>query len=224
METDPTQAERFGSSPRGRGKRGRRHRRATLRRLIPARAGKTPSTAPCGRCARAHPRAGGENAEGWEPGGAIRGSSPRGRGKRRAWFRWAWGFRLIPARAGKTWHRSRPRLNTTAHPRAGGENFLGESGNLSPGGSSPRGRGKRFYPADERQRPGLIPARAGKTRCSRRGWPTRTAHPRAGGENGLAGGGGDDGGGSSPRGRGKPPSSTGAVMPLRLIPARAGKT
>ena len=41
METDPTQAERFGSSPLTRGKRGNQGPGSPRRRLIPAHAGKT---------------------------------------------------------------------------------------------------------------------------------------------------------------------------------------
>ena len=52
----------LGSSPRGRGKRGRFERPSGLSRLIPARAGKTLFQAGYSPLFRAHPRAGGENA------------------------------------------------------------------------------------------------------------------------------------------------------------------
>ena len=96
--------------------------------------------------------------------------------------------------------------------------------NIVERGSSPRGRGKPDHAKNPRNRARLIPARAGKTVgvCPYCGmwW----AHPRAGGENEnlpAAGAGWD---GSSPRGRGKPRAVMTSAAPLRLIPARAGKT
>ena len=92
----------------------------------------------------------------------------------------------------------------TAHPRVGGENSRSSRARISPGGSSPRGRGKRRrgHPAQPVHR--LIPAWAGKTsRHACRSCPT-SAHPRVGGENGIR-----------------------ACTPTRfrgLIPAWAGKT
>ena len=71
-----------GSSPRGRGKRRRRHARAVTCGLIPAWAGKTRKHHAPRRAHRAHPRVGGENL--------LRIASDRG------------ASRLIPAWAGKT--------------------------------------------------------------------------------------------------------------------------
>ena len=72
---------------------------------------------------------------------------------------------------------------STAHPRAGGENY-GVEIELAPGyGSSPRGRGKPKLELLKRYLGGLIPARAGKTsNADERSIPAG-AHPRAGGEN-----------------------------------------
>ena len=111
-------------------------------------------------------------------------------------------------------------------------------------GSSPRVRGKHLPLADSIRKPGLIPARAGKTPLSvpraARGW----AHPRACGENDRAAPLDDEGQGSSPRVRGKRRGGVGGAplpgssprvrgkprrrprkrVPAGLIPARAGKT
>ena len=132
--------------------------------------------------------------------------------------------RLIPARAGKTQVRGRPRAAAGAHPRACGENLVTVPRQSGKTGSSPRVRGKRrlaLEPLDERR---LIPARAGKTRLQSGRAPHQPAHPRACGENlhvywlHLSER------GSSPRVRGKHCRRQTNSFLLRLIPARAGTT
>ena len=132
------------------------------------------------------------------------GSSPRVRGKRRPRPRVPGNHGLIPARAGKTTPSPTSSPPDPAHPRACGENLHG--------------------PVVRAGRGGLIPARAGKTRPASRWASPSTAHPRACGENpgGRRGGGAPPG--SSPRVRGKRRGHTATHRPLRLIPARAGKT
>ena len=214
----------YGSSPRVRGKQRRWDVHDAVLGLIPARAGKTPTSRPRGATARAHPRACGENGSNFTGVTAVRGSSPRVRGKHAHPTQHGRRTRLIPARAGKTVIIQASRAVNTAHPRACGKNghHPGEPGGEH--GSSPRVRGKqRERPLDEPQ-PGLIPARAGKTkgRCATRA--SRRAHPRACGENGDVGGPQAGGLGSSPRVRGKPSSRQHRPPRQRLIPARAGKT
>ena len=111
-----------GSSPRGRGKRGINRRLRRLFRLIPARAGKTTHSAARVTPVPAHPRAGGENREEISRIQERSGSSPRGRGKRLSASLWTGRWRLIPARAGKTFLVPVARFRRRAHPRAGGEN------------------------------------------------------------------------------------------------------
>ena len=152
-----------GSSPRGRGKRSRRIHLGRQRRLIPAWAGKTESAAAGSPCWAAHPRVGGENAHGLGGTEYPEGSSPRGRGKRERSRRGGAGWRLIPARAGKTITRTSSRSRRRAHPRAGGENGTLAVQDLSATGSSPRGRGKLHHAEAPIQQIRLIPARAGKT-------------------------------------------------------------
>ena len=91
-------------------------------------------------------------------------------------------------------------------------------------GSSPHGRGKRGFLVFGRSVTRLIPAWAGKTLCVRRRLAGSPAHPRAGGENYKLNSSRTAGSGSSPRGRGKLALLLGRPRPMRLIPARAGKT
>ena len=193
-----------GSSPRVRGKRPSRRARPWQPRLIPARAGKTSSTTPIRSCSWAHPRACGEN--GMELVRAIlaAGSSPRVRGKRPV--------------SGSAYARG------VAHPRACGENAADRVPGCGCAGSSPRVRGKRRRRPAARQRPGLIPARAGKTPPESCPPPRRPAHPRACGENPVLALRTVGQVGSSPRVRGKLLCAVQNAQPERLIPARAGKT
>ena len=111
-----------GSSPRGRGKHHGGRPRAQGRRLIPARAGKTPGNLLRENTPKAHPRAGGENVMNCFRASLSAGSSPRGRGKPELAHPGPVDERLIPARAGKTTRgQGRPPC-PPAHPRAGGEN------------------------------------------------------------------------------------------------------
>ena len=172
----------------------------------------------------AHPRAGGENQITDLVPDSLEGSSPRGRGKRDCSRRRCQRERLIPARAGKTGIGLCAPLSAPAHPRAGGENVDHAHEGFRCAGSSPRGRGKLERRSRPHAVPGLIPARAGKTL----GWSllrrVQRAHPRAGGENVAFGAQGLDAAGSSPRGRGKHRRDHAGRGPVRLIPARAGKT
>ena len=91
-------------------------------------------------------------------------------------------------------------------------------------GSSPLTRGKRARRAPPHVGGRLIPAHAGKTRCSSRAPGRRRAHPRSRGENLVQAWRFQRSEGSSPLTRGKPPPSAFAPYRVRLIPAHAGKT
>ena len=91
-----------GSSPLTRGKRHAACPRRTVKRLIPAHAGKTAALVIGYRALRAHPRSRGENGRGARAGGRHCGSSPLTRGKRAALDPDRAGIGLIPAHAGKT--------------------------------------------------------------------------------------------------------------------------
>ena len=112
---------------------------------------------------QAHPRVGGENADGSQ--GELRGygSSPRGRGKLVLSWPGQTGMRLIPAWAGKTPRRYRRMTSAWAHPRVGGENGMLRLELANHCGSSPRGRGKPPARLRGVETVRLIPAWAGKT-------------------------------------------------------------
>ena len=92
----------MGSSPRVRGKQPRPGPTRRPPRLIPARAGKTPSHWGTRIRVTAHPRACGENQTNAMAMQELGGSSPRVRGKHLGGDFEAPQFGLIPARAGKT--------------------------------------------------------------------------------------------------------------------------
>ena len=105
-------------------------------------------------------------------------------------------FGLIPAHAGKTSRRTRPREKWWAHPRSRGENGVRVQARRTSEGSSPLTRGKRVFPALALVDVGLIPASS----C---GTPSQ---------------------GSSPLTRGKPGCAGFSRSRRGLIPAHAGKT
>ena len=153
-----------GSSPLARGKHGGHEVRRQRRRLIPARAGKTPTArSPC--CSpSAHPRSRGENGAALAAGCLYTGSSPLARGKPLQGRAEEGLGGLIPARAGKTDTRESWTCLLRAHPRSRGENYERKTGQPITSGSSPLARGKRLEAQRQGNRLRLIPARAGKTR------------------------------------------------------------
>ena len=152
------------------------------------------------------------------------GSSPLTRGKLMDLDEYAVPWGLIPAHAGKTTTDTTYRPGRRAHPRSRGENKDGAGVTSTPRGSSPLTRGKRPRRHQRRDRLGLIPAHAGKTRQRGLSGRRRRAHPRSRGENAPATTRIARPGGSSPLTRGKQ-----YLRPHRgprdgLIPAHAGKT
>ena len=153
-------------------------------------------------------------------------------------------IRLIPACAGKTasgWNHWNP---AKAHPRMRGENDPEDPEADETSGSSPHARGKHLPWRLDKDRMGLIPACAGKTKAKLISFRRRWAHPRMRGENDS-----DAGAavirrahprmrgenmkprplmcprtGSSPHARGKPNALAPTSVMWRLIPACAGKT
>ena len=153
-----------GSSPLARGKRRRTPGRPRPVRLIPARAGKTRSRRHPPGGSAAHPRSRGENVDRKHVNDAMRGSSPLARGKPFRRQEQSPSLRLIPARAGKTRRPGGANRLSRAHPRSRGENGSLTTRALQAYGSSPLARGKRALRPWHRSSPGLIPARAGKTK------------------------------------------------------------
>ena len=173
----------IGSSPRGRGKPRVGQWSKRMGGLIPARAGKTRDQPRPGRPYGAHPRAGGENLMNPWMRFLPAGSSPRGRGKPSRSQSSPRPRRLIPARAGKTIGSVSLSSSKRAHPRAGGDNRCRHVVMSCIAGSSPRGRGKLPGGGPGSRGRRLIPARAGKTTGAVPPTASKTAHPRAGGEN-----------------------------------------
>ena len=192
-----------GSSPRVRGKHMNRLTDVQDARLIPACAGKTCSVRRSASQWWAHPRVCGENRINLNNARGIPGSSPRVRGKLPKPTGNATITGLIPACAGKTWHKASSAPCRGAHPRVCGENATNAGKPVGAGGSSPRVRGKHRNKACERARGGLIPACAGKTPVSPGIKPSHRAHPRVCGENMKISFGVQALKGSSPRVRGK---------------------
>ena len=132
--------------------------------------------------------------------------------------------RLIPAHAGKTDVCFSVSVSVQAHPRSRGENLEDHWEVLEADGSSPLTRGKRASRQTTSEVTGLIPAHAGKTTPRWSNLSSRSAHPRSRGENrgrwrqhvGVDG--------SSPLTRGKLLLLLVGCLPMRLIPAHAGKT
>ena len=140
----PSVPPEAGSSPLTRGKLGDLHPGRSVRRLIPAHAGKTRLWSGATRTWPAHPRSRGENHRLDKPRLAQAGSSPLTRGKPRLSSPAPSPSRLIPAHAGKT--QIVTTLVTTLV------------------GSSPLTRGKRCTRSHTGFPQRLIPAHAGKTR------------------------------------------------------------
>ena len=213
-----------GSSPRVRGKQGRRRPGQRHEGLIPACAGKTVNIPHCICEEPAHPRACGENREIEFFGWYEQGSSPRMRGKPVDDFQLDRAGGLIPAHAGKTNVLVLQLSNRGAHPRACGENDHEIEDAIREMGSSPRMRGKRFDAHSSAGIGGLIPAHAGKTVLFEVRAAAARAHPRACGENTIPRSFHRSLSGSSPRMRGKPGFRILVGQPVGLIPAHAGKT
>ena len=136
-----------GSSPLTRGKHLPADRRETLRRLIPAHAGKTALCDPHQRRFEAHPRSRGENLMPGRYVVSVAGSSPLTRGKPPVVGETRCRDGLIPAHAGKTVSPSSISLLMWAHPRSRGENIKAAAAVVAEWGSSPLTRGKRLCDA-----------------------------------------------------------------------------
>ena len=111
-----------------------------------------------------------------------------------------------------------------AHPRSRGENLTTPGGIQQTRGSSPLTRGKQAVDCHGGAACGLIPAHAGKTARRRQASGDCWAHPRSRGENRDPHPWGLPRRGSSPLTRGKRIAFAHDLLPVRLIPAHAGKT
>ena len=193
-------------------------------RIIPARAGQTPSENLTPTCKPDHPRACGANSAGSTNTLIASGSSPRVRGKLQCFLRPVRQLRIIPARAGQTFGNFQHCFRASDHPRACGANWFVVFKQKGLGGSSPRVRGKRLAVSSSRFCPRIIPARAGQTSYPYGDMRANADHPRACGANSVSSVSSMNHLGSSPRVRGKLPPDSPPVVSIRIIPARAGQT
>ena len=130
-----------GSSPRLRGARARRQRKASLGGLIPASAGSTGQRLAYHQAAWAHPRVCGEHRHRVRRRVSRCGSSPRLRGALTQHEGPNTTTGLIPASAGSTMPVRDIPAAFGAHPRVCGEHTKNVSSITKTGGSSPRLRG-----------------------------------------------------------------------------------
>ena len=134
------------------------------KRITPACAGKTPSTAFCHAGRADHPRVCGENLIYTAYRALSSGSPPRVRGKLQHSFECAHVYRITPACAGKTCRFLPASSSCADHPRVCGENWRRSRRPTSRDGSPPRVRGKRCADGALRRPRRITPACAGKTR------------------------------------------------------------
>ena len=192
-----------GSSPRVRGKRPVRVGVSAKRRIIPARAGQTPSGIADSSHRADHPRACGANSSTIKSITVPSGSSPRVRGKLVLGVVGLAGSRIIPARAGQTHVNACKLMIRPDHPRACGANSFQPPIIGLDYGSSPRVRGKRPRSRRTAHHQRIIPARAGQTTHGHAGNGQGPDHPRACGANVKCFSINEPEYGSSPRVRGK---------------------
>ena len=160
-----------GSPPRMRGKQSATFLCASVRRITPADAGKTPRSKSPQAMLRDHPRGCGENPRYSTQHFSRQGSPPRMRGKPAFPMRFPNIKRITPADAGKTDILPLSAFCYTDHPRGCGENCGQRRSLCAPPGSPPRMRGK--HAADELLiiSVRITPADAGKTVCRTRDLP-----------------------------------------------------
>ena len=171
---------------------------------IPAWAGETRRAGGVHPRYRVYPRVGGGNQIRKSRSSAVRGLSPRGRGKLLAAGFCLGVTRSIPAWAGETMTRPGNTTPPRVYPRVGGGN---RSGGWTPG---------RAFRS--------IPAWAGETPMPSPTSQKGRVYPRVGGGNPVFVQVAAGRQGLSPRGRGKPPLPQQVFLPLRSIPAWAGET
>ena len=114
-----------GLSPRGRGKRRVISYGRLSGRSIPAWAGETSRYASISGLSQVYPRVGGGNRGLQSGAAAVKGLSPRGRGKPASRSAHRPSTRSIPAWAGETYYAIRQGTSGPVYPRVGGGNLAG---------------------------------------------------------------------------------------------------
>ena len=197
---------------------------AETARIIPARAGFTPTRTRSRSPATDHPRSRGVYLTGPAVKGALTGSSPLARGLLAEPGDSRGEFGIIPARAGFTQILGHAAHRWQDHPRSRGvyeRELLREPGTH---GSSPLARGLRSVTATRWSGRGIIPARAGFTGMGVMVSIGSPDHPRSRGVYGARPWCARPRRGSSPLARGLHRRGPAPRPPARIIPARAGFT
>ena len=220
----PLQQALEGSSPLARGLLHFGLTSLGMTRIIPARAGFTPTTCPTTWASSDHPRSRGVYSVIGVLTGIVAGSSPLARGLPLGGVVDRVRDRIIPARAGFTSPPGTCGPGGTDHPRSRGVYEMNESASSSQLGSSPLARGLRSPVGDRLRSLRIIPARAGFTPDATRRTTDHGDHPRSRGVYVHPPGAGLRDRGSSPLARGLPHSRSAHRRAEGIIPARAGFT
>ena len=224
-ETDTTTSRlRAGSSPHTRGARPAPVHQHVPDGIIPAYAGSTFRRLAALARVRDHPRIRGEHSGQGQIAVGFDGSSPHTRGARRARRLPGGTPRIIPAYAGSTAWRRRPRIWPRDHPRIRGEHAPMRDIPVPIHGSSPHTRGAPPHGSWPDLLRRIIPAYAGSTDAGEAAGQALSDHPRIRGEHGDDPAGHVDLPGSSPHTRGARPARPAQVVSTRIIPAYAGST
>ena len=176
---EPHQGGEPGSSPLARGLHRLRRHEARHHRIIPARAGFTPTASGVDRRRTDHPRSRGVYAVSYVADYLRKGSSPLARGLLGRPMLGGHCPRIIPARAGFTGRAPSIRGAPGNHPRSRGVYTSARVSASHSVGSSPLARGLPVQCGASTRSPGIIPARAGFTAS---GAPTASHggdHPRS---------------------------------------------
>ena len=214
----------MGSSPLARGLLHFGLTSLGMTRIIPARAGFTPTTCPTTWASSDHPRSRGVYSVIGVLTGIVAGSSPLARGLPLGGVVDRVRDRIIPARAGFTRPRYAAADTDTDHPRSRGVYRKAFEDYQVVAGSSPLARGLRTGRRHRRRPSRIIPARAGFTRSTWTCCAPARDHPRSRGVYLLACRPGASEVGSSPLARGLRRYRADCEGERGIIPARAGFT
>ena len=158
-----TVAVSLGSSPHTRGALEIHARAGHRLGIIPAYAGSTSTRGPPTVSLRDHPRIRGEHFGTHRVPIDVSGSSPHTRGALLERLADVEARRIIPAYAGSTRNRTRPRQGPRDHPRIRGEHYIPLVDGVGQSGSSPHTRGAHAYLRRKGGKSRIIPAYAGST-------------------------------------------------------------
>ena len=212
-----------GLSPRVRGKLSEDAADGGPEGSIPACAGEAVESSGGHRNGWVYPRVCGGSRRKARSGAASGGLSPRVRGKRFASCTSRLAQGSIPACAGEAGGRYAGREKAVVYPRVCGGSLLLAAANAASDGLSPRVRGKRPRPRQQRPPRRSIPACAGEAGSGRGAEVCYRVYPRVCGGSLPGTGGGGGRAGLSPRVRGKRRPPPACRRWRRSIPACAGE-